>query len=132
LTNKIRHIKIYPEKGSKGELLSQANLQENEGIVGDRHSDISLLTTAAQLFKEQNPGGLCFARFKENILIDADLHGIDHITIGDAVLGLGAKKKICIPECSHYKTYFLNGKKCPFSEGVAFARVLKGGAIASR
>ena len=69
----VLSIKIYPEKGAQGELMASAELKAGEGIVGDYRDDISLLTKNAQLFARQNKGGLCFGRFKENIVIDASL-----------------------------------------------------------
>jgi MOSC domain-containing protein YiiM len=125
LTAKIIGIKVYKEKGSKGENLTQAELVAGEGIAGDRHNDVTLLTKDALLFAEQNPGGLCFGRFKENILIDTDLQGISRITLGTAILETTARKKFCFTDCSH----FSEENKCPFSKGVAFAQVVQNGVI---
>jgi MOSC domain-containing protein YiiM len=125
LTAKIIGIKTYLEKGGEGKVLTQAELKEGEGISGGRHNDISLLTKDAHLFAEQNPGGLCFGKFKENLLIDADLQDVNCLTLGDAILEIIGGKKFCHKNCIH----FSEENECHFRKGVAFAKVVQGGMV---
>ena len=126
LNPKVLSIKIYPKKGAQDELTASAELKVGEGIVGNYRNDISLLTKNAQLFAKQNKNGLCFGRFKANIVIDAiSLQNISQLKIKDVVLRIDGGKKFCFADCAH----FSEEKMCPFQEGVAFAQVVRGGII---
>jgi MOSC domain-containing protein YiiM len=122
---KILSIKIYSKKGCAGESLTHATLSPEEGIIGDRHNDIALLTKSAIDFAAQNPGGACFAKFKENLIIDADFDENKQITLDNAVLEIIGGKKFCFEQCK----YFAKDKPCAFKEGVAIAKVVQGGEI---
>ena len=121
---KISSIKIYKEKGCPGQPQTTAQLTPEEGIAGNRHNDITLITQAAQAFKNQG-GGMCFAKFKENLIVEGSLHHDKPIEIGKAQLEITSGKKFCFKECQ----FFSEIKKCPMQEGVAFAKVTKGGNI---
>jgi hypothetical protein len=123
---KILSIKIYSGKGCPGKNLTHATLSPEEGIIGDRYNNIALLTKSAIDFAAQNPGGACFAKFKENLIIDADFHKNKQITLDSAVLEIVGGKKFCFEECK----YFTKDEPCPFKEGVAVAEVVQGGEIA--
>ena len=121
----VKAIKIYPKKGSKGESLTQAVLSPGKGIPGDRHNDISLQTEKALMFSEENPGGLCFGKFKANIIVSEDINNISRLYFNDAVLEIIGHKKFCFTDCVH----FSEKKDCPMYNGAAMAKVIKGGEI---
>jgi len=124
LSAKVLGIKIYTKKGCEGEVLTTARLTPDEGIVGNRHDDLCLLTTTAQEFMKKAEG-LCFPRFKENLVVEGDLSDSGTLAIGDVVLELTGGKKFCFPECA----YFSEDGGCPMTGGVAFARVVQGGVV---
>ncbi|MCL2621255.1 MAG: hypothetical protein FWD97_10025 [Defluviitaleaceae bacterium] len=113
---KVIQIKIYPEKGSAGERLIQAQFVAGEGIAGDRHNNVSLMTETARKFAEKNPEGMCMAKFKANLLVEGDLSD-------NEILKITGGKKFCFEECTIFST------ECPFGEGVGFAEVVKNGVI---
>ncbi|MCL2855597.1 MAG: hypothetical protein FWE21_08260 [Defluviitaleaceae bacterium] len=125
MTNQILSIKIYPQKGCEGEALTQATLAPNQGIPGDRHNNISLQTKNARHFMEENPGGICFAKFKANILFDGQLQNSELLELGEAALEITGGKTFCFDSCKYHSV----DKPCPMHQGVAFGRVVRGGLI---
>ena len=136
---KVLALKRYPEKGSKAEILTQLNFIKGEGAEGDYHTDISILSKQAsdwmQQVKDCGKQGLCFNKFKENILIDltdapsfSGINGIKNIkqlAAKDLILQVLDKKKFCFKECD----YFKEDAECPLSEGAAFACVQQSGTL---
>ena len=137
----IERIRIYPQKGSAGLELQEAQLIEGLGLDGDYHApagkqpkpetrQLSLLpANSRDELTKQKEKGLCFSRFKENICI----HGItaDAIRPGarleteEVVLEITGETKRCHEECGLYQA----GKLCPLAGQSLFAKVLKGGLI---
>ncbi|MCL2353094.1 MAG: hypothetical protein FWC69_00525 [Defluviitaleaceae bacterium] len=117
-------IKIYPLEGGVLQV-EEATLSLDEGIVGNKHDDISFLSVDALQFQKNNPDGMCMARFKENIVLDIDFRDIDTLELGDAVVEISSGKRFCFERCK----YFDEGKLCSFKVGVAFGKVIKSGII---
>jgi cyclic pyranopterin phosphate synthase len=136
----IESIKIYSAKGTPGEKLSEAMLNENLGLEGDFHAkggdrQVSLLCAETKdLILKQKEKGLCFSRFRENIIIQ----GFDHDILrsgmrleagvfaeNPVVLEITGETKICHKECSLYEA----GKRCTLSGMSLFAKVIKGGIL---
>lgn len=126
----IRAISISKEKGTKKENVKEAVLKEDYGIVGDAHAgserQVSLLAEESIKKMKLNVGPGDFA---ENITTSGiDLMGLDigaRLKIGDAVLEITHKGKVCHARCN---IYYQAGDCVMPKEGV-FAKVVKGGRI---
>jgi len=133
---KIVGLTRYRKKGEPGEPLNEINLLEGLGVEGDFHQggekQISLLSLEARLWIDeqimQEKKGLCFARFRENILIEGlpeDLKSGGLLRVGDVVLRISERGKRCYDACA----LFSEKMPCRLSRSVAFAAVEQGGTI---
>lgn len=131
---KVGRIVRYREKGDDGEQLEEAVLLAGLGLEGNRHQggerQICLLSADARGWMEEQPQeGLCFRRFKENILVDGfplwELQCGDRFAVGGAVLRVSESAKRCFDEC----VLFTNRMPCCLSRGAVFAVVERGGAV---
>ena len=113
----------------------EMGLLEGIGVEGDFHQggerQISLLSAEARRWMEaQKEKGLCFERFRENILIEGlsleDLENGSLLFLGDAVLRISMRGKHCYDECA----LFSKGTPCRLSGCAVFAVVERGGTIA--
>ena len=133
----IEKIIVYPEKGSAGKELAEARFIENLGLEGDFHAtggerQLSLLVSGEQEYLNltgQKEKGLCFSRFKANIVIrglsaDSFTPGA-RLTVADAILEITGETKRCHEECALYQV----GKTCSLAGRSLFAKVLKSGII---
>ena len=131
----IESIKAYLLKGEAGRDLTQGRLIENLGLEGDIHAkggdrQLSILVaeTMDGLFKQREKG-LCFSRFKTNIIIrglsSVSLSPGARLAVADAILEITGETKSCHEECSLYRA----GNICPLAGMSLFARVYKGGVI---
>jgi MOSC domain-containing protein YiiM len=123
----------YAAKGAPGEPLQSARLRAGLGMEGDSHArggdrQISLLSLGArQWIDARAEQGLCFRRFKENILFD----GIDspppgaRLRAGEAEIEISAQSKECFEECP----LFSRGRSCILPGQNLFARVIRGGLL---
>jgi len=130
----IAALTRYPQKGGPGEKLREALLIANLGMEGNFHQggkrQLSLLTTEIRRWIDaQTEKGLCFGRFKENILIEwtpgAPLPAGALLRAGDAVLRTSNSLKRCFDECE----LFSRGIKCRLAGSAVFAVVLSGGSV---
>lgn len=124
----------YHKKGEPGEPLTEMKLLEGLGVEGGFHQggerQISLLSVEARRWMEaQTEKGLCFGRFKENILIEGlPLEGLENgslLSVGDAALRISLSSKHCHDECA----LFSKGTPCRLSRCAAFAVVERAGVI---
>ena len=124
----------YPKKGEPAETLSEMRLLEGRGVEGDFHlcgkRQVSLLSAEARRWMEaQTEKGLCFGRFRENILIEGlsfeDLTEGTLLSSGNAVLRISMRGKNCHDECG----LFSKGTPCRLSGCAAFAVVERGGIL---
>jgi MOSC domain-containing protein YiiM len=131
----VARLTRYAQKGENGEVVSNAVLITGAGMEGDFHAQggerqISLLTAAArQWISAQKKQGLCFRRYKENILLDAAsaaaLASSTRLRIGEAVIEISGQGKHCFEECPLYK----REEPCVLAGQNLFVKVIKGGAV---
>jgi cyclic pyranopterin phosphate synthase len=133
----IVSLSRYRKKGEPGEQLTEMQLLEGLGVDGDYHQggerQVSLFSAEARLWMEtQTIKGLCFGRFRENILTEGlaleDLESGGFLSVGDAVLLIGMRGKHCYDECRLFSK-FSKGKPCRLSGCAVFAAVERGGTI---
>ena len=131
---KIVGLTRYGKKGEPGESLSEARFLEGLGVEGDMHQggekQVSLLSAEARRWMDaQSEKGLCFGRFRENVLIEGlsleDLESGSLLSLGDAVLRISVHGKHCYDECG----LFSKGIPCRLSGSAAFAVVERGGMV---
>jgi len=114
------------------------NLLANVGIEGDYHRggdrQVSLLSAEVRQWVDaQAQEGLCFRRFRENMLIDGSIDGmaLDQIesgmllSVGSAVLRVSGRGKRCFDECA----LFAKGIPCRLSQCACFAAVTQSGIV---
>jgi MOSC domain-containing protein YiiM len=139
----IHRLTRYPEKGHPGETVCEAELAAGLGMRGDFHArggkeQLSLLSVDLRQWMDgQREPGLCFGRFKENILFDGKIPGPSGrgepagdsrgliLTIGKAALEIRGGAKHCHPECP----LFQEGQNCRLAGQSLFARVISGGPV---
>ena len=131
---KIVGLTRYHKKGEPGTTLPELELSEGLGVEGDFHQggerQVSLFSAEARRWMEaQKDKGLCFERFRENILIEGlsleDLKNGSLLFSGDAVLRITMSGKHCYDECR----LFSRGTPCRLSGCAVFAVVERGGII---
>ena len=134
MTAKVVSLTRYPKKGEPGESLSELTLLKAAGIEGDRsrggERQVSLLCAQTRRWMEETPEkGLCFGRYKENILIDGlafeQLKNGSLITVGSAALRITESGKKCFSQCG----LFAKGAACRLAYSAVFAAVEEGGVI---
>jgi len=95
---------------------------------GDAPRQISLADGAA-LCAAREAGGLCSARFDANLHTEGlDYHALqvgERLVAGEALLEITQTDKRCFAECILHR----EGRRCQLPGNIAFARVLRGGAI---
>jgi len=109
LTAKVAGLTQFRLKGMPGVPMPEIRLLKGAGIQGDFHQDISLLSAGTRRWMEAHAEkGLCFRRFRENILIEGlPLEELDHnslLSVGNAVLRIRVYGKPCYNECGLYST----------------------------
>lgn len=135
MSAKVEALTRHRQKGAPGEPLSEAVLVAGLGMQGDRHlggeRQLSLLLAEARRWMDAQPvPGLCFGRFKPNILIgglaSGELAVGECLCVGaDAVLRIGGEAKRCFPECA----LLIHGAPCRLPGCAAFATVERGGVV---
>ena len=133
---KVLALTRYPEKGGPGENLSEMSFVGGAGVEGDCYQgggerQVSLLTAEARKWvAAQVEPGLCFGRFRENVLIEGawpeGMASGGTIILGDdVVLRVAEAGKRCFSQCG----LFAGGKHCLLKECAVFAAVAQGGAV---
>ena len=134
MTANIVALTRFPQKGSPGEVLQEATLVEGLGMEGNFHQggerQLCLLTAELREWIDTQPEqGLCFRRFKENLLLMGLPDGIlppgVRIQAGDAVLRMSEDLKRCHDECGLHS----RGIYCRLSGSAVFAIVERGGVV---
>ena len=132
MTAEIAALTRYRKKGDPGEALREAKLLTGLGMEGDFHQggerQLCLLASEVRRWMDsQTEKGLCFGRFKENILITGalELSPGARLRAGEAVLRLSKSRKGCHSEC----VLFSRGIGCRLSGRAVFAVVERGGNI---
>ena len=129
-TGVIRALAVFTQKGQPGRFL------EGKGIEGDRFADggprqVSLMDAEVRAWMDvQEEKGLCFARYKENLLVEGlarmELGEGRELSAGTARLQVTDSGKRCFPECPLLR----QGKKCRLSGGICYACVTGTGEAA--
>jgi MOSC domain-containing protein YiiM len=134
LTARIAGLTRYLKKGEPGEALSEAELLEGLGMKGDRRQggerQISLLSAEARKWMDsRDEPGLCFGKFRENILIEGlsprELTEGSRLSVGKAVLRVSTGGKHCYAECE----LISREEDCLLAGGAVFASVERGGTV---
>jgi len=129
----IIRLTRYTAKGFPGETLESAQLVINLGMEGDFYAkggerQLSLLFLEdRQWMEDQNEPGLCFNKFKENVLLDgtAVLAPGIRLAAGYALLEISDTGKHCFAECPR----FSRGQDCVLAGRKFFAKVIRSGPI---
>ena len=129
---KVVRLIRYREKGDPGTEVPEAALIKDAGMEGNRvqggERQLCLLTRDARSWmRSQTEPGLCFARFKENILTDGialnELKTGCRLSVGEAILGISEESKHCHDAC----VFYIRREDCRLSQCVRFAVVLESG-----
>jgi len=131
---KVTALTVYAAKGEAGKPQTAIRLEKDCGVEGDFHQggdkQVSLLSAEARPWMEaQSLRGLCFDRYKENILIEGlseeNLKSGDLFSAGKAILRVSGAGKECFQECPLYS----RGSRCLLAEGALFANVEESGYV---
>ena len=135
MNGKVADLTRYAAKGVSGEKIQTVQLLEGLGMEGDFHASggerqISLLFLEQRLWLEaQSVPGLCFKRYKENILLDAispsALVQGTRVKIGEALVEISGVDKHCFQECPLFK----QGQPCILAGQNLFAKVIHSGLV---
>lgn len=131
---KVVALTRYAAKGMPGEQLPAMALVEGLGVEGDIHQggerQISILAAEARRWMgEQQEHGLCFGRFRENLLVEGlawdALETGARLSVGEALLRVSAQSKHCFADCGLY----MESGPCRLTASAAFATVERGGTV---
>ena len=133
---KVLKIQLNIKKGEAPVPVESCEAVEGSGIRGDRHvgrgeRDVCLCRKELlDWMGEQDGQGLCFARHKENLLLegfgDGELIPGRQLAGAEAVLEISDFPKHCFPEeCGLAKA----GIFCKLREEYQMARILRSGVI---
>ena len=135
LQGRVAKLTRYAKHGVPGETLQKVRLIEGLGMEGDSHAkggdrQLSLLLNEdRQQMETQAEQGLCFARYKENILLDEitpnTLTPGIRLTMGEAVLEISDTGRHCFNECP----LFNEGRFCFLAGRKLFAKVIQSGCV---
>jgi len=110
-------VRLIPDLGMEA---------DTRGGPGPRQL-VLLSEEARRAINEARVPGLCYARFRENLLIagiePGELAPGTELIIGPARIRISEARKRCYPECE------LPRGDCAIRPGVAFAEVLQGGTV---
>lgn len=123
----------FTEKGKPGEPVEEAHFVKGLGMEGDRHADggnrqLTLLSGETRRWMDaQKVPGLCFRRYKANLVTDGlDLKELKpgrKLKVGTAVLTVEESSKECFPECALHQS----GTECRLSDGCLYLSVEESG-----
>lgn len=135
-SGKITALFRYPKKRIPPVAENELILVTGMGIQGDCHADgsdrqISLLTISEkEWMKAQEIQGICFHKYKENILLDGICLNTckpgDLLVCGEVVLEFTNVIKKCYPDICGFISF---GKGCIFDKSYRFVQVKQGGTI---
>lgn len=131
----VESLQIQRKRETPFHRVSSIGLEAGKGMKGDCHAlggetQIAFLSSKAkQWIREQESEGLCFLKFKENIVTQGIDYSLlnpgDILIINHAVIEIGAYAKRCFPECILRQ----NNQPCELQSGARFGKVLKSGKI---
>lgn len=130
----IARIVRYSKKALPGVALSEARLVADGGLADDMHfgtdRPLSIFSEEARDWMHSQPvKGLCFGRYRENLLVSGlDLCKLecgDRLAVGQAVLRITKSGKRCFEDCALLRA----GEQCRLHGEAFFAAVEHGGII---
>jgi len=131
----VLRLTRYRAKGVQGETAQAARFLAGLGMEGDFRAaggerQVSLLSRGGREWMDaQTERGLCFGRYKENILLDAGPAFAPapgaRLSMGEAVLEISGAAKRCFGECP------LRAREpaCVLAGRSLFAKVVRGGIV---
>lgn len=135
---RVTALTVFSQKGQPGEVKERIVCSQDSGrggIEGDLHFEkgerqISFLSQETKEWIEQQEiKGLCFKRYKPNIVVEGFGHQLwkkgTVIQAGETVLEITDVSKRCFPECERYAA----GLECFLREGCCYGKILEGGVI---
>jgi MOSC domain-containing protein YiiM len=131
---KITALTRYVKKGEPGQKLNEVKLLTGLGMEGSYQQggerQLCLLTAEIREWMDlQSEKGLCFRRFKENILIEGLANGVllpnTLLQTENVILRTSESRKHCFEECR----FVSESIRCWLSECVVFATVEQGGTV---
>lgn len=136
---RVRKLNIFFEDKNKDTHVKRFEVVTGSGIRNDasfgKKRQISILfVDTREWIEDKNtvPKGLCFGRFKENILIERNmskekciLQKGDCLYCGNVILRITEASKRCFEECDRVKC----GLECKLKDNCCFAEVIEGGMI---
>ena len=106
---KIGKIKIFHKKGEPGENVLSVDCLVDSGLVGDRFAkggekQLTMIDEICEIWLcSQETAGLCFKRFKANIMVEnmdlSQLKSGQKLVCGGSVLEISGENKECFAEC---------------------------------
>jgi len=129
----VHELIVFPAKGEPGRSVPEARCSAGRGLEGDFHADgglrqLSLLPREILRRMEESPEkGLCFSRFKANLITEGEIPfraGV-RLRAGEAVLEVTEENKHCHGVCP----LFSQGRPCFLTGQSFFARVVGGGIL---
>ena len=131
----IKKLQWMTGKGQPPLPAASVQALKDQGLSGDRFCDgsdrqVSILSEdVSQWMAEQEVQGLCFRRYKGNLLISgediSEWKKGDLLRCGQAELIVTDTKKECFADCPRQQA----GLACRLPGGCAYARVSTGGQI---
>lgn len=130
---KVISLRIFEKKGSSGRRMPSIRFADHAGIIGDVHygereMQVSITTKSTENWM-QDKKGLCFRRFRANIVLDGieeeSLEVGNYVKIGDSVLEISGYEQRCFSECERY----VKRMECRLLKGCCYAKVVKDGKI---
>ncbi|MCL1855880.1 MAG: hypothetical protein FWF86_09115 [Clostridia bacterium] len=127
----------YPRKGEPGEPMLNIDLLQGIGLKGDfprgGKRQVSILAAEARRWMDtQAEKGLCFRRFRENLLVEGlaleELGSGVLLSVGKAVLQITGYSKGCYDGCP----LLLKNRSCRLAGCVCFADVVQSGIVRLR
>ena len=131
----VRELYVFRQRGQPGEAVESAWFRRGIGMEGDRHAaggerQTSLLAGETRDWMEkQTEPGLCFRRYKANLITEGidttQLNTGDLLAAGGAVFRVSGYGKKCFPECIYHE----KGVFCRLSAGAIFLEVIRDGYV---
>ncbi|MFW5729889.1 MAG: MOSC domain-containing protein [Spirochaetota bacterium] len=126
-------LSLVDAEGGRTRTLPEVEVCPEWGLLGDKHAgpgdrQLTILASSARTaVSESEEPGLCYARFRENHLVEGldpgELSPGDVLTVGKARLRITTATKRCYPECA------IDPSQCRIKPHLAFAAVETGGVI---
>lgn len=131
---KVSELWCFTQKGVPGTSLTKAAFVKNSGMEGNRYQgglrQVSIMRLETkQWMEQQTQKGLCFRRYKANIVVEnlapASLAVGQALSVGTAGFAITEYNKTCFDNCP----LFQSGQACALPFSTAFATVVESGEV---